>query len=177
MHSYRTEGIVIKRKDFQEADRILTVFTRYQGKINIVAKGVRRIKSRRSPHVELLNQSILNIYEARMPILTEAETIYHYSLIKNDLKRAGYAFYICELLDSLLAERQESREIYDLTQKTLLKLEREEDIKILISKFQQELLISLGFWPRKQIAIEDSDAFIEEIIEKKIKTRRILNLI
>lgn len=177
MRSFRTEGIIIKRKDFQEADRILTVFTRYQGKINIVAKGVRRIKSRRSPHVELLNQSILNIHESRMPILTEAETIYHYSLLKNDLKKAGYAFYVCELLDGLLAEHQENKVVYDLTQKTLLELETTEDPKALISKFQQELLVDLGFWSRKQIMIEDSDAFIEDIIERKIKTRRILKLI
>jgi len=177
MHSYRTEGIIIKRKDLQEADRILTVFTRYQGKINIIAKGVRRINSRRSPHVELLNQSILNIYEAKMPILTEAETIYHYSLIKSDLKRAGYAFYVCELIDGLLADHQENRTVYDLIQRTLLALETTDDPKLLISKFQQELLVDLGFWSRKQILIEDSDAFIEDIIERKIKTKRILNLI
>ena len=42
-----------------------------------------------------------------MPILTEAETINHYSLLKNDLKKAGYAFYICELMDGLLAYHQE----------------------------------------------------------------------
>ena len=177
MRSYRTEGIVIKRKDFAEADRLLTVFTRYQGKINIIAKGVRRIKSRRSPHVELLNQSILNIHESRMPILTEAQTIYHYSLLKNDLRKAGWAFYVCELLDGLLADGQENRAVYDLTQKTLLKLETTDNPKILISNYQQELLINLGFWPRKQALIEDSDAFIEDIIERKIKTKRILNLI
>lgn len=177
MRSFSTEGIVIRRRDFQEADRILTVFTRYQGKINIIAKGVRRIKSRRSPHVELLNQSILNIHEGRLPILTEAETIYHYSLLKNDLKLTGYAFYVCELLDSLLPEHQENRVVYELTQRTLLGLETTDDPKALISKFNQELLIDLGFWSREQKMIEDSDAFIEDIIERKIKTRRILNLI
>jgi len=177
MRSFKTEGIVIKRKDFAEADRILTVFTRYQGKISIIAKGVRRIKSRRSPHVELLNQSILNIHESRMLILTEAQTLYHYSLLKNDLRKAGWAFYVCELLDSLLADGQENRAVYDLTQKTLLRLETTDNPKMLISEFQQELLINLGFWPRKQALIEDSDAFIEDIIERKIKTKRILNLI
>jgi DNA repair protein RecO (recombination protein O) len=177
MRSFKTEGIVIKRKDFQEADRILTVFTRYHGKISIVAKGVRRIKSRRSPHVELLNQSILNIHEARIPVLTEAETIYHYSALKNDLTKVGYAFYVCELLDGLLAEYQENKIVYDLVQKTLLTLETTDDPKTLISNFQQELLVNLGFWPRRQALIEDSDAFIEDIIERKIKSRRILNLI
>ncbi|MCK8191741.1 DNA repair protein RecO C-terminal domain-containing protein, partial [Erwinia amylovora] len=68
-----------------------------------------------------------------MPILTEAQTIYHYSLIKSDLKRASYAFYICELLDGLLAPHQENRVVYDLVQKTLLTLETTDNPKLLIS--------------------------------------------
>jgi hypothetical protein len=49
---------------------------------------------------------------------------------------------------------------------------------MLIKNFEQELLTLLGFWSQKQqLAIQDSDAFIESIIERKIKTKRILNLI
>ncbi len=177
MHSYKVEGIVIKRKDFGEADRILTVFTRNQGKIKVIAKGVRKISSRRAAHVELLNLSILTIHEARMPVLTEAETIKHYSLLKSDLKKAGLSFYICELIDSLLPEHQENRAIFSLTENTLSKLETDLNPKMLISGFEQQILSHLGFWPKSQHLIEDSDAFIESIIERKIKTKRILNLI
>jgi DNA repair protein RecO (recombination protein O) len=177
MRSFRVEGIVIKRKDFGEADRILTVFTRHQGKISVVAKGVRKINSRRSAHVELLNHCILNIHEAKLPILTEAEALNHFALLKNDLRRAGFAFYICELLDGLLPEHQESRSTFDLTESVLRRLETSENPKALIKNFEQEILINLGFWPKTQRMIEDSDAFIEDIIERKIKTKRILNLI
>jgi DNA repair protein RecO (recombination protein O) len=177
MRSYRLEGIVIKRKDFGEADRILTVFTRHQGKIKIIAKGVRKINSRRAPHIELLNQTILTIHESKLPILTEAETLEHYSLLKNDLRRAGFAFYICELLDGLLPEHQESRSTFDLVTAVLKRLETDENPKMLIKNFEQEILINLGFWSKTQVMIEDSDAFIEDIIERKIKTKRILNLI
>ena len=177
MRSFRTEGIIIKRRDLGEADRILTVLTRHHGKINVVSKGVSKINSRRAPHIELLNHSILNIYESRMLILTEAETISHYSSLKNDLRRASYAFYTCEILDGLIAEYQDARAVFDLTTNTLLRLENTKDPKTLISKFQQELLISLGFWPKKHALIQDSDQFIEDIIERKIKSRRILELI
>lgn len=177
MRAYRVEGIVIKRKDFGEADRILTVFTRHQGKIKIMAKGVRKINSRRSAHVELLNHCALTLHEGRVPILTEAETIYHYSPLKNDLRRAGFAFYICELVDSLLAEHQESRSTFDLVDTVLKRLETDENPKMLIKNFEQEILTNLGFWPKTHLAIQDSDAFIEDIIERKIKTKRILNLI
>lgn len=177
MRSYRVQGIVIKRTDFGEADRILTVFTRHQGKIKVIAKGVRKINSRRGPHIELLNNCVLTLHEGKMPILTEAETIYHYSLLKNDLRRAGFAFYICELVDGLLAEHQESRSTFDLVERVLKRLETDESPKMLIKNFEQEILVNLGFWPKTHLAIEDSDAFIEDIIERKIKTKRILNLI
>ena len=45
--SYRAEAIVLKHHDWGEADRILTVFTREHGKLRVIAKGVRKIRSRR----------------------------------------------------------------------------------------------------------------------------------
>lgn len=177
MRSYKTEGIIIKRKDFGEADRILTVLTKNQGKIKIVAKGVRKISSRRSSHVELLNQSILTVHDGKMPILTEAETVKHYSILKNDLEKCGFAFYICELIDGLLAEYQESRTAFNLMQDALERLQTETNPRSLISKLEQDLLVNLGFYPKTQLLIEDSDSFIEDIIERKIKSKRILNLI
>ena len=174
MRSYRVEGIILKRKDFGEADRILTVFTKYQGKIKVVAKGVRKINSRRAGHVELLNKSIITIHVGKLPILTEAETISHYSILKSDLKKAGYAFYICELVDGLIAEYQENKAVYNLLELTLYELEIIKDPRPLIKRFEQEILILLGFWPREQMFLEDSDRFIEDLMERKIKTKRIL---
>lgn len=176
MRSYKTEAIVIKRKNYGEADRILTVFTKNKGKISIIAKGVRKINSKRSSHVELLNHSMIGVYEGKMPILTEAETLSHYGVLKSDLKKAGMAFYICELVDGLLPFHQENRAVFGLIQNTLLKMEEEEDCSALIGKFEQELLSLLGFWPREVAFIEDSDSFIENIIERKIKSKRILQL-
>lgn len=174
MRSFKTLGIIIKRKNFGEADRILTIITPYQGKIKIVAKGVRKINSRRGAHVELLNKSILTIHEGKLPILTEAETIKHYALLKSDLRKAGYAFYICELVDGLTAEHQENRNVFNLLERTLYDLEIIRDPRPLIKRFEQEILILLGFWSRERMFLEDSDSFIENIMEKKIKTKRIL---
>jgi DNA repair protein RecO (recombination protein O) len=48
---YIAEGIILKRRNLGETDRILTVFSRQYGKIKILAKGVRKINSRRSGHI------------------------------------------------------------------------------------------------------------------------------
>lgn len=178
MRSFRIEAIVIKRRDIGEADKILTILTPHQGKISAVAKGVRKINSRRAAHIELLNHCVLNLHESRIPIVTEAETLKHFSELKNDLYKAGLAFYVCELVDGLIPEHQENKQAFNLTLNVLRKLENDENPKALIKNFEQELLTLLGFWPQKQqLAIQDSDAFIESIIERKIKTKRILSLI
>lgn len=176
MRVFKTEGIIIKRKNFGEADRILTIFTKRHGKIKIIAKGVRKITSRRSSHVELLNLCVIGVHEGKMPILTEAESLNHHSNLKNDLKKAGYGFYICELIDGMLAEQQENRAVFGLLERTLLELEIIKDPRPLIKKFEEEMLILLGFWPRDRMFLEDSDMFIEAVLERKIKTKRIFPL-
>lgn len=174
MRAFKTEGIVIKRKNYGEADRILTVFTKNRGKISVMAKGVRKISSRRSSHIELLNLSIFNCHDSKMPILTEVETLNHYSGLKSDLTKAGYAFYVCELVDGLLAEHQENRAVFHLLQQIFYDLEIDPNPRRRIKRFEEELIILLGFWPREQMFLEDSESFIEGIMEKKIKTKRIL---
>ncbi len=176
MHSFRVEGIIIKRKNYGEADRIITVVTPHHGKIKIIAKGVRKISSKRSPHVELLNLSILSLASGKMLILTEAETLYHHLGLKKDLQRSGLAFYICELIDGLLPEHQENLAVYNLLKQTLRDLESEGNHRAVINKFEQDLLTLLGFWPRERMFLENPEEFIEGIMERKIKTKKILNL-
>ena len=174
MRSFKTEGIIIKRKNYGEADRFLTILTPHRGKIKILAKGVRKISSRRSSHIELLNLSYLSIHESRMPILTEVEAINHFENLKSDLDKSAYAFYVCELVDGLLAEHQENRQVYDLLRQVLYDLEIDPDPRKKIKKFEQDILILLGFWPKERVFAQDQTAFIEDIMERRIKTKRIL---
>src|SRR3989344_7607887 len=107
MKSYKAEGIVIRRKSFGEADRILTVFTKKHGKIKVLAKGVRRITSRRGPNVELFNQVELIIHQGKsFDILTEAQVLNTFQSIRKNLDLVGLAFHICEVVDGLCPEDQ-----------------------------------------------------------------------
>jgi DNA repair protein RecO (recombination protein O) len=73
---YVAEGIVLKRRNVGEADRILTVFTKKYGKIRVIAKGVRRITSRRAGHIEVFTRVILTLHSYKnMDIVTEAQAI------------------------------------------------------------------------------------------------------
>jgi len=174
MKTYKTEGIIIKRKNFAESDRLLTVFTKRNGKIKVKASGVRKISSRRSPHIELLNYSYITLYEGRsLPILTEAQTIEDYSQIKGSLKKIGFAYYMCELIDGLCPENQENNTVFSLFEESLRRLCLEKDIVSVVREFQVDLLVFLGFYKRKQISQRNNvSILIEGLLERKLKTRQ-----
>src|SRR5579859_8022976 len=107
MRQLIAEGIVLKRRNIGEADRILTVLTRSFGKMSIKAIGVRKITSKRSSHIEPLNHVILSLYKGKaMPVLTEITTKESFSDIKQDLQKIGFAYHLCELVDGLCPEGQ-----------------------------------------------------------------------
>ncbi len=176
MRSFKTEGVVIRRRNVGEADRIITVFTKHHGKITIKAKGVRKISSRRSGHIELLNLVNLSLYRGRVsPILTEVETIENYGGLKDNLKSVGFAYHICELIDSLCAENQENYQVYKLLCDVLSKLETLENQADVVSVFEKELLNALGFSSINHIV--DTHMLIEQILERRLKTKRIFSLV
>jgi len=158
-----TEGIIIKRSNFGEADRILTVITPYKGKIKIVAKGVRRITSRRGGNVELLNKVKLHIYEGKgMPILTEAQSVETFPKIKSDLMMSTYGSYIMELSEKLLPEEQPNPAAYQLIASILGLLETNPR-QIFIRAFELKLLSVMGYWSPNEISVTSE---IKDLLEK-----------
>lgn len=185
MRSYKTEGIVVKRKNFGEADRILTILTPNYGKIQVRAPGVRRITSRRSSHIELLNLTLLTLYRSShsfLPIVTEAHSQEEFLLIKKTLEKIGLTYYICELIDAFCAQNQENRKVFFLVKDTLFKLSNyslsnnetmQQWNNKTIDNFEEELLVSLGFLPKQHRPL-DKKIFIESILEKKLFAKRLL---
>ncbi len=178
--SYKTEAIILKRRNFGEADRILTIFTKYNGKITVKAPGVRRIASRRSSHIELLNLPIFTLYKSSktfFPIVTEAQTLEDFSPVKDNLHKIGYAYYICELINGLCADNQENRSVFFLFKNILARLADEENYSILVSYFEKELLRTLGFWSEaRMLETQNSRWVMEGLLERKLKTIGVMPL-
>jgi DNA repair protein RecO (recombination protein O) len=155
---------------------MLTVFSKDHGKMQINAKGVRKITSKRSSHIELLNLAVLNLHKGyTTPILTEVQSLENFPEIKTDLKKVGIAYHICELIDGLCPENQENREIFFLLKDILTTLDREEDVSKAVYSFQLALLAQLGYWSGNRTEKHFKTLpFIEDILERKLKTRQIL---
>lgn len=146
---YRTEAIILRRADMGEADRLLTIFTPGQGKLRVVAKGVRKPRSRKSGHVELFMRVELLIAKGRsLDIVSQAETVEAYPALREDLVRSTYAHYCAELLDRFTADEQEHGELYDLLAVTLARLCDASEPALAARYYELQVLTLAGYQPR-----------------------------
>lgn len=172
MPGFKTEGVILKRRNFGEADRILTVFSLHRGKISVMAKGVRRITSRRAGNVELLNRVQMFLYPGKQfLILTEATSVNTYQKLKEDLTLSTYAYHIIELIDKLTAENQENRNLYIELVEVLKRLERNPR-QILVRAFEAKILSNLGFVRFKEELIKKLETSSWDEIEKMEVTKK-----
>jgi DNA repair protein RecO (recombination protein O) len=112
---YRTDAVVLRRHDFGEADRVLTLYSPTIGKFRAIAKGVRRPKSRLGGNVELFTHVNVLIAQGRnLDIVTQAQAVRPFHAIRDDLWKAAYASYAAELVDRFTEERLENHALFDL---------------------------------------------------------------
>ncbi|KKU83090.1 MAG: repair protein RecO protein [Microgenomates group bacterium GW2011_GWA2_47_8] len=174
---YSVEAIIIKRKNVGEADRHLTLFTKEFGKIRCIAKGVRKIQSRRAGHIEIFSHVRAMIRRGKtMDQLTEVTPEVAFSGIRVNLRKVNAAYYICELADTLLPDHLQHPDIFHLLARTLAELNKSEEIHFLrmTEIFALCLLGRLGYLPEDSSRIDAVDDYIERIIEKRLKTPRLL---
>lgn len=147
--SITSEAIVLRHSDWGEADRLLSLYTRRKGKLRALAKGVRKIRSRKAGHLEPFNRVALLLARGRdFYIVTQAETVDSYMSLHEDLKRLGYASYIVELLDRFTYEEDENQSLYQLLADTLARLDTETDLIAAVHYFEIRLLDQLGYRPQ-----------------------------
>jgi DNA repair protein RecO (recombination protein O) len=113
--SYSTEAIILKHVDLGEADRILTLMTPYKGKIRAIAKGSRRIISKKAGHLELLYHSQLQIAHGRnLDIITQAQGIDSFLHLRKQLWHMTCGFYLAELIERFIEDDTQHLDVYTL---------------------------------------------------------------
>ncbi len=114
MNSYKTLGIVIKRSNYGEADKILTIFTERFGKVKAIAKGVRKIKSKMAGSLEPFMLLELQLYEGKtFYIVTGAVIKEEYATEQFCLKDVSQCFFLGEMIDSFLQENQKAPQLFN----------------------------------------------------------------
>jgi len=146
--TFRSEAIVLSHKNWGEADRMLWLYSRKLGKVQAIAKGARKIRSRKAGHLEPFTCSNLMFARGRsFLIITQAETLAAYLDLREDLILVGYAAYIVELLDRFTYEEDDNQLIYQLLKDTLTRIDSEPQPNHAVRYFEIHLLDLLGYRP------------------------------
>ncbi len=115
-----TSGIVLGRLNFGEADRIITIITPDQGKLRLMAKGVRRQKSKMAGGIELLSINDITFIPGRKDIgtLVSSRLTTHFGDIVKNLDRTTLAYEILKKTNDATEDECESA-FYDTAQAAL----------------------------------------------------------
>lgn len=140
--SLRTQAILLQRTDYGEADRIIAVITP-QGQKSVMAKGVRREKSKLAGGIELLSLNEVVLYEGKgeLQLLTSARMVEFYGKIMENYQRLNYAYWVLKDIRKLSRDIDEPH-FFELTKQALAALNQPTmDIRV------------IDIWYRLQVAI------------------------
>ena len=148
--SFRVDAVVLRHSDYGEADRLLTLYTRQLGKARAIAKGARKIASRKAGHIEPFTHVRLQLAKGRdMFVVTQADTVDAYLSLREDLILTSHASYVLELLDRFSYEDgTENSALFRLLTDTLSRLASNSDIWLVVRYYEMRLLDHLGFRPQ-----------------------------
>jgi DNA repair protein RecO (recombination protein O) len=150
MATYIDEGIVLRRVDYGEADRILTVLTRAHGKIGVIARGVRRPQSRLASRTDLFARSRMQLAKGRgeLDVLAQAEPITP-ALQGGDARRASCAALCAELTDRVLENHHPDAEVFSLLAEALESCaDNSRDPRGAVIWFARRMIDRLGYAPQ-----------------------------
>lgn len=171
--NYSSEGIILARKNYSEADRILIVFSKNYGKLSLLAKGIRKLKSKKRGHLEIFSHIKFSAVKTKaIDIITEVETINTFSKVRASLNKISLAYYFCEVVTKTTREDEIHNNIFNLLMNFLKRLGSETKLKKLRHEFLYKLLEELGYWPRDKKLI-DADLVLEEVTERQINSFRV----
>jgi DNA repair protein RecO (recombination protein O) len=149
MNNYVTEAINLKSYNLNDADKIIVMYSKDNGLIKGVAKGIKKPKSKLGARMDLLVANTLQLLKGRsMDTIIQAQTVNNFRKTREDIDKLMYSSYISELVVNL-GEGTEaiSKDIYELLYKALNRVsvsESKKDALIAVIKFQLKLLLFMG---------------------------------
>jgi DNA repair protein RecO (recombination protein O) len=146
---YRVSAIVLKRREMGEADRLLTVLTRDRGKLTLLAKGVRKSASRKAGHIEPFTHVDLLVAKGKsLDLVTQAETLEAHRILREDLWRSSWAYYVAELADAFIQDEDPHELLFDLVLETLRRLDGGGEVALAVRYCELHLLALAGYQPQ-----------------------------
>jgi DNA repair protein RecO (recombination protein O) len=153
----RTEAIILKSADSNEVDRLLTIYSEKLGKINISAKGVKKLESKLRYSIEPISWVQMILVEGKNNLILKDAVIKDQFLnVKKDLGKIKIAQKITDLIDEAIAGQEKDDDIWCLGLTTLRSLNEDKiSLKSVIADFERNLIKLLGYNPEVMGELKD----------------------
>lgn len=147
--SFRTPALILRRFDLGEADRVLTILTPTHGKMEVIAKGARKLTNPRTGHVELFTRADMLINTGRdLGIVVQAEMTAPNIPLRDDLERGGSAGYAAEIADRFVSSGEiYPKALFELLDITFARISDDSDPRLAVRYYEMHLLNLVGFRP------------------------------
>jgi len=153
MAFYKTEAVVLREYDLGEQDKIVVFYTRKYGRIRVVAKGARKIKSRFAPGIQLPCYDEIIVHKGRensLDILSECKIKCPFIKIRSSLVKFACSSYLAELITRFVEDEQSCPVLFHLLLRSLFLIEETppgQNSNLLIRSFELKLLDISGYRP------------------------------
>jgi DNA repair protein RecO (recombination protein O) len=153
--TYTTDAVVVRISNLGEADRIITLVTPVHGLVRGVAKAARKPGSKVGGHLDLLKYVSVSVRETyTLDGLSQASTLDGFRGLRNDLDRFSRASYVAEMAERFSVENGANQPLFRLLTDALEKLEKSENLEMVIHFFEMRLLQLSGFAPELSRCVE-----------------------
>ncbi len=147
---YSLQGIVIRSMDYSESSKIISVLTAELGKISLMVRGAKKIKSKHTAITQLFTLGEFTFFKqaGKMGTLHQGEVTHSYHGLRDDLSKTAYAAYLAEMVDRLMNEEEASSYVYVQFQAALTAIEAGKDIAVVGHIFEMQILGFQGYSPQ-----------------------------
>ncbi|MFH1946618.1 MAG: DNA repair protein RecO [Candidatus Magasanikbacteria bacterium] len=142
------QSIILSRRDFRESDQIISLYTLEKGKQEVLARGVKKITSKNSAHLEPFSFVEVDIVPGKeIDHLTKVQPINYFVNIRKDLQKSLASANIVNLTDRLVHSGEQDERIFELLKSWLeyIGVQSSELRAHLLDGFVVKLLVLLGF--------------------------------
>lgn len=148
MALYNCDGIVLRNRALGEADRIITFYTKQEGKLDAVARGARRPRSRLAGSTQPFTLGQYSLFHGKgLDSISQCQVEEGFAALRDDLGRMAHATYACELIEQLTTDHDANEELFYLLLGALHLYAAGGDLSLITRIFELRALAITGYQP------------------------------
>jgi len=168
---YRTQGFVLKKENLREADQLFTIYTRDFGKLKILGKAIRKIKSKLRGSLRFPYLSEIEFIQGKTyKTLTDTILIENFPGIRKDLRKLKIIYQIADILDNLIKGQELDEKIWNLLNEVLNQLN---NLKLEVRDWELEIIYYYWLWNFLSVLGYQPELYNCSLCQKKLKPEKL----